>query len=225
MTKHISVLIVILISLISSTLFSQSSGINDNKNQDSFILSTKLSLKQDKSSATFSIGGGYAGTATKVKRTDGFDVQLDLIFPVTTYLAIYGSLNYARLPRYYTTHFYGTQNGDYLIDHGEYNYVTLSPGLSFGNFKYKDKFNYHITVGFASGMGSIGKTIYTKMSGVTVNTSSGGLIGIIGLLFSGRISYKISEQFQVFLEPSSYTIWSDDGESNYHINGGMSFAL
>jgi hypothetical protein len=207
----------------STTLFAQSSGINDNINRDIFELSTKISPKQEKSSATFSIGAGYAGT--NVERPDGFNIQLDLIFPVTTYLAINGSFNYARFPRYNTTRFYGPQNGDYLIDHGELNHVTLSPGLSFGNFKYKDKFNYFITAGFALGLGSVGKTIYTNMNGVTINTSSGGILDIIGILTSGRISYKISKQFQLFLEPSYYTVWSDDGKSNYHINGGVSLNL
>lgn len=223
MNKLIAVIFVILISLTSTTLFAQSSGITNNINSDIFELPTKLSLKQEKSAATISIGAGYAGTSEA--RPGGFNIQLDLIFPVTTYLAINGSFNYAGFPRYETTQFYGSQNGNYLIDHGELSHVTLSPGLSFGNFKHIDKFNYFITAGFTLGVATYGKTNYTNSNGVTINTSSGGAANLIGILLSGRVSYKISKQFQLFLEPSSYLIWSDDGESNYHINGGVSISL
>jgi opacity protein-like surface antigen len=218
MNKHIAGIFVILISMMSSTLFAQSSGINGNINRDIFNLSTKQSPKQEKSSATLSIGAGYAGTATKVKRPDGFDIQLDLIFPVTTYLAINGSINYARFPRYIDE----TRS---TVNNGELTYVTLTPGLSIGNFMYNDKFNYFITTGFALGLGSVGKTIYSDFNGDTVHISSGGPADITGVLISGRISYKLSKQFQIYLEPSYYTVWSDDGKSNYHINGGVSLNL
>lgn len=213
MNKQIAVIFAITISLISTTLFPQSSGNNNNANNDIIELSPTISPKQEKSDATISIGAGYAGASAT--RPGGFNIQLDLIFPVTTYLAINGSINYASFPRYTTTEFYGYQNGNYLIDHGEVNYVTLSTGLSYGNFKQIDKFNYFITTGFALGFGSYAKT----------NNIHGGISNLFGILLSGRVSYKISKQFQLFMEPSTYIILSDDSESNYHINGGVSIAL
>lgn len=213
MNKHIAIIFAITISLISTTLFSQSSGITNNINSDIFELPTKLSLKQEKSAATFSIGAGYA--VTSETRPGGYNIQLDLIFPVNTYLALNGSFNYARFPRYTSTEFYGSQNGNYLVDHGEVNYVTISTGLSYGNFKQIDKINYFITTGFALGFGSYAKTNYNH----------GGMSTLLGILLSGRVSYKISKQFQLFLEPSTYIIMSDDSETNYHINGGVSIAL
>jgi len=227
MTKQISVIIVILISLISTSLFSQSYGINDNLNQDIFDLSTTQSLIQEKSPATFSIGAGYAGCINKSKIPDGFDVQLDLIFPVTTYLAISGSFNYARFPGYQTIKFYGYQNGDYLFDNGAQTNVSLSPGVSFGNFRFKDKFNYFVTAGFVIGMGTTnGYTVTSIRNGEVLNHENGGLLEIMGILTSGRVSYKLSRIFQVYIEPSVYNLLgTDSAGSNYHINGGVSIAL
>jgi len=227
MIEQISVIFVILISLISTISFSQSSEVNDNINQYIFGLSTTQSVKPEKSSATFSIGAGYAGLTSNSSRPGGFDVQLDLIFPVTTYLAISGSFNYARFPGYQTTQFYGPQNGDYLIDNGAQTNVSLSPGVSFGNFKFKDKFNYFVTAGFVIGMGTTnGYTVTSIRNGEVLNHENGGLLEIMGILTSGRVSYKLSRIFQVYIEPSVYNLLgTDSAGSNYHINGGVSIAF
>jgi len=190
MAKQISVIIVILISLISTILFSQSSEINEFKSQKFNFYPSKHKVKQEKSSSVFSLGIGLAGLSTQ---RIGFDVQTDLIFPVTTYLAINASFNYARFPKYQT------QSGIIRYDYGVLTHLALSPCLSFGNFKLNDKFNYFVTTGFAIGFAYAERTVYTDIN--TGNVINSGAVNlpttIFGILISGRVSYKLSEMFHV----------------------------
>jgi hypothetical protein len=227
MIKQLSAIFVILISMINTSLFSQSFENNDYINREFFNLPTKQLLIQEKSSATFSIGAGYAVNMRKSEIPDGSDVQLDLIFPVTSYLAINGSFNYAGFPKYQTTKFYGYPGGDLLFDHGTQTNITLSPGISFGNFRKDNKFNYFITAGFAVGFGTSGSSSVTQINnGQILNHESGGLLEIVGILTSGRVSYKLSQQYNVYIEPLIYALLgSDSAGSNYHINAGVSISL
>lgn len=220
MNKHIEAIFVIIISLLSATLFAQSSGINDNINRDIFGLSTKISPKHEKSSATFSIGAGYAGLTSKGSQPNGFDVQLDLIFPVTTYLAINGSFNYAGFPKYETS------DGALIFYKGTQTNLNLSPGISFGNFSKNDKFNYFISAGLSLLSETTGANSIVRISDGQILDKRNGWVNMsIGALISGRVSYKVSKQFQLFLEPGYNTVWSDEADSYYHINGGVSIAL
>lgn len=220
MNKLFAVIFGILISMMSTTLFAQSFEINKNISSDFFELPMKLSLKQEKSAATFSIGAGYAGLTSKGSQPNGFDVQLDLIFPVKNYLAINTSLNYTRFPEYKTS------DGALIFYKGAQTNLNLSPGISFGNFSKNDKFNYFITAGVSLMTETTGADSIVRISdGQILDTGNGWVHVSIGVLISGRVSYKISKQFQLFLEPSTYIIMSDDSESNYHINGGVSIAL
>ena len=221
MNKHIAAIFVITISLMSATLFAQSSGINDNINRDIFEFSTQISPKQEKSSATFSIGAGYAGLTSKGSQPNGFDVQLDLIFPVTTYLAINGSFNYAGFPKYQT------QSANIRFDHGALTCLALSPGISFGNFRKNDKFNYFVNAGFPIGFATAERTIYTDINtGNVINYGHGGLRSIFGVLISGRALYKLSEIHQIFIEPAYYANFgSDSADPYFHINAGISLSL
>lgn len=222
MNKHIAAIFVITISLISTSLLAQSSGISDNINRDILELSTKLSMKQEKSSATFSIGAGYAGLTSKGSKPNGFDVQLDLIFPVKSYLAINASFNYAQFPKYQT------QSANIKYDHGALFYLALSPGISFGNFRLKDKFNYFVTTGFIIGFTGSEKTVYTDINtGNILNYGHGTVIPIMaGLMTSGRALYKLSEMYQIFIEPAYYVNFgSDNADPYFHINAGVSIAL
>lgn len=217
MNKQIAVIFAITISLISTTLFAQSYGINDN-----IELSTKISPKQEKSDATLSIGAGYAGLTSKGSQPNGFDVQTDLVFPVKSYLAINASVNFAQFPKYQT------QSANIRYDHGALFYLALSPGISFGNFRKSDKFNYFVTTGFIIGFTGSEKTVYTDINtGYILNYGNGTVVPIIaGLMTSGRALYKLSEMYQIFIEPAYYANFgSDSADPYFHINAGISIAL
>jgi len=229
MTKHISVIFVIFISMISTSLFSQTSGNNDNLNRDIFNLSTKQSLIQEKSSATFSIGAGYAGLFKESSRPNGFNIQADLLYPVEDYFALNLGLGFTHFPGYYFKDSYISYDMEpvtYWGDAGAMNQLHIIPGVSFGNFSRLKKLNYYLTAGLTLGVsreseGTFSDT-YLPLNGNVIKASYDISIG--GFV-SGRISYKVSDKLNIFIEPAAFSNWSDNTFSNYHINGGISLNL
>lgn len=224
----------------STTLFAQSCGINDFKSPDKKDFKTMQSDSKNKSGPLFSIGGGYAGFSSTNNepsyegfsstnnRPNGFNVQIDIIHPVTTLLAINVAFDVVHYPSYESKESF-TSNGtiyNKYYNRGDINYLIFFPGLSFGNFKKDKKFNYFVTVGFSVGIAFYGETFYSNIFNDPkpnkINDSAGLLKGIFA---SGRVSYKLSPQIQVFIEPNTYTIGSEDSNFNYHLNGGISLNL
>jgi len=229
MTKHISVIIVILISLISTSLFSQSSEINEFKGPNNHDFMSMQSDSTSKSGPLFSIGGGYAGFSSTKNRPNGFNVQIDIIHPVATFLAINVAFDVVHYLTSYENKESITSNGTIYTtyyNYGDANYLIFFPGLSFGNLNRDSKFNYFITAGFSIGIGFFGETIYLLSSNSPYSNKIQESAGLLkGIFASGRVSYKLSPQIQIFVEPNIYTIGSEDSNFNYHINGGISLNL
>jgi hypothetical protein len=234
MNKHIAVIFVILISLTSTTLFAQSSGINDNINNDIIELSTKMSVNPVKSSPTFSIGAGYAGYASENGRPNGFNIQADVLYPVSKSFGINIALNYVQFQGYKHTNYLKTTDSTYANSYSNpvtHNHINLLAGISYGNTDKNCLLNYYVTAGIGLGLSSQGQIYFKEFRGInngtyeySTETLPAESLFMAGVYASGRISFKLSHLLRFYAEPSIYT-WTISGESNYHINGGVSLAL
>ncbi|MCX6156514.1 MAG: hypothetical protein NTY74_00865 [Ignavibacteriae bacterium] len=237
MNKDIAAIFVILISLMSTTLFAQSSGINDNINREIFEFSTKQSVNPVKFSPTFSIGAGYDGLFEKTSRPNGFNIQADVLYPVSENFALNIGINYSQFPGYHYDEYevkYNSAINDTVYTHyfGDYSAIThiqFTPGVSFGNINRYSKFNYFVTAGLTIGINREGKGILNMTSTYSPQNNSLTIEPSyhfnFGAYASGRISYKVSDKFNIFIEPAAVSNWSDNAFSNYHLNGGVSLAL
>jgi hypothetical protein len=195
------------------------------------------SLKQEKSSATFSLGAGFAGLFKETSRPNGFNIQADILYPVSEYFALNIGINYTQFPGYhydYSDIHYNSVINDtvytrYFGDYSTISHIQFTPGVSFGNITRESKFNYYLTAGLTIGINREGKGILNMTSTYSVQNNSLTIEPSyhfnLGGFISGRISYKVSDKFNIYIEPSAFSNWSDSYFSNYHINGGISLNL
>jgi hypothetical protein len=220
----------VLIFLLSNLSYSQSTDSGFPKSKSCYATMKELSGDEQKSNLVLSLSGGYAGLFKESSRPNGFNIQADLLYPVSKFFAMNFSFNYVQFPGYRTQS--RIQINDSTINtltanRGVLYHINMTSGISFGNINRDSKLNYYLTAGLGIGYSILGNSINSNsinnsvFSEVKYKTET---IFIIGAFTSGRFSYKIAEKYRIFIEPSVYT-WTLDGEDNYHINGGISINL
>jgi hypothetical protein len=218
----------VLIILLSTISYSQTLDAPKIKGKACYDLMKEQS-ECDKSNIVLSIGGGFAGLFEKRGRPNGFNIQADLLYPVSKYFALNIGLNFVRFPESINKYSFiindsiNTSTGN----NGILYHVNIAPGISFGNISRDSKFNYYITAGFGFGYSILGERTYYKSinnSVISEETYKAEASSNFGIFSSGRFSYRIANKYNVYIEPSVYG-WSMSGESNYHINGGISLNL
>lgn len=223
MKKYILVIFALLISY--TTVFSQS--VNFKNGNPGFT--TLQYDKAVKSSPLLSLSGGYAGLFKESSRPNGFNVQADVLYPVSGNFALNLGLGFTHFSGYYFKDTYTSYDMElvtYWGDAGAINQLHFLPGVSFGNFSRLNKLNYYLTAGFALGVSRESEGTYSdSYLPLNVNVTKASYDISIGGFVSGRISYKVSDKLNIFIEPAAFSNWSDNAFSNYHINGGVSLAL
>lgn len=216
----------VLITLLSTISYSQTTN-------------SITSKSEQKSEYVISLGGGYVGFFSETKRPNGFNVHVDLLYPDSDYFAFNIGINYSQFPGYhyddYVVYYNAFTNDSIHIrsygDAATISHLQLTPGVSFGNIKINNKFNYYLTAGLTVGVNRSGQSSYYISSShgstqVQTGTYEPNYSFKLGGFVSGRISYKISDKLNIFIEPSALSEWSGGSDfANYHINGGVSVAF
>lgn len=176
-----------------------------------------------------SIGGGFVGFFNETKRPNGFNIQADLLYPVEDYFALNLGLSLTHFAGYYFKDSYISYDMEpvtYWGDAGAMNQLHIIPGVSFGNFNRLNKLNYYLTAGLIIGASRESEgTFSDSYLPLNVNVIKPSYDLSIGGFVSGRISYKVSDKLNIFIEPAAVSNWSDNTFSNFHINGGVSLNL
>jgi len=225
----------VLISLLSTFSYSQSADSNapKTKSKSCYEIMKEQSVDGQKSKLVFSLSGGYAGLFKESSRPNGFNIQADVLYPVSEYFALNLGVNFSQFMGYhyeYNTNIYDTVYEKGIGDVGKITQINLMPGMSFGNINGNSKINYYITAGLSLGLcrHGIGNDFITSnFSGLNTYSGTHGpnYYFDYGVFASGRISYKVSDRFGIFVEPTAFSDWKDSEESNYRINGGISLNL
>jgi len=228
----------ILISLLSNLSYSQFTDSNfpRTKSKACYEITKEHQESELKSNLVLSIGGGFAGLFKETNRPNGFNIQADVLYPVSEYFAFNLGLGFTQFPGFhfdYSDVIYSGNDTIYSRIYGDNpitSFVYFTPGVSFGNVSRNSKLNYYITAGFTVGISRDGQGYfnYTNTFNVPQNQSSTVEPSYdfnLGGFVSGRISCKASDKLNVFIEPSAFSNWSDSYFSNYHINGGISLNL
>jgi len=225
----------IFIFVLSNFSYSQStdSGFPKTKSKSCYEIMKEQQECGQKSNLVLSLSGGFAGLFEKTTRPNGFNIQADVLYPVSEYLALNLGINVTQFPEFHYSSvskindtIYNTLDGN----EGNLTLINFIPGLSFGILRNESKWNYYLTAGFTFGISRISsgnlKSYFTNNAyqGKTYSYESESIY-IYGGYISGRLSYRISNQFRIFTEPSIISRWKLGGESTYNINGGISLNL
>jgi hypothetical protein len=225
----------IFIFVLSNLSYSQStdSGFPKTKSKSCYEIMKEQSGDEQKSNFVLSLSGGFAGIFEKTTRPNGFNIQADILYPVSKYLALNLGINLTQFPEFHYS--YVSQINDSIYNNidgneGNLTIINFTPGLTFGIIEAESKLNYYLTAGFTFGISTISsgnsKSHFTNNAYQERIFSYGTeSIYIYGGYISGRLSYKISNHFRIYTEPSIFSSWKLSGESNYHINGGISLNL
>jgi len=225
----------VLIILLSTISYSQTKDSLKPKGKTCFQIMTEQSECEQK--MILSLGGGYAGLFEETSRPNGFNIQADLLYPVSEYFALNIGINYTQLPGYHYDEYevkYNSAINDtvytrYFGDYSTVSYIQFTPGVSFGNINRHSKFNYYVTAGLTIGINREGKGILNMTSTYSPQNNSLTIEPSyhfnFGAYASGRISYKVSDKLNIFIEPAAFSNLSEGYFSNYHLNGGVSIAL
>ena len=217
----------VLIILLSTISYSQTLDAPKIKGKACYDLMKEQSECEQR--MIFSLGGGYAGLFEETSRPNGFNIQADVLYPVEDYFALNLGLSLTHFPGYYFKDSYISYDMElvnYWGDAGAINQLHILPGVSFGNFNRTNKFNYYLTAGLTLGVSRESEGTYNdSYLPLNVNVIKPSYDFSIGGFVSGRISYKVSDKLNIFIEPAAVSNWSDNTFSNYHINGGVSLNL
>jgi hypothetical protein len=225
----------VLILLLSTISYSQTTDAPKIKGKACYDLMKEQS-ECEKSNIVLSLSGGYAVLFRDTGYPNGFNIQADVMYPVSENFALNIGINYTRFPGYhfdYSNVAYTVSDTVYSHIYGDNpitSFVYFTPGVSYGNVSRNSKFNYYVTAGFIVGISRDGRGYYNYTS--TFNNSQNKSESVdpsydfnLGGFVSARISYKVSDKLNVFIEPSAVSNWSDSYFSNYHLNGGISLIL
>jgi hypothetical protein len=224
----------ILITLLSNSSYSQSTDSNAPKTKGKACY--ELMKEQsgcEKSNIVLSLSGGYAVLFRDTGFPNGFNIQADVLYPISDNFALNLGVNFSQFLGYHyafnvilhdTFYVKGTDNV------GKFTQINLMPGVTFGKISDNSKFNYYITAGISLGL------CRHAVSSSYITTNSPSLVIIprsldpdyyvdFGVFASGRISYKVSDRFRIFVETTAFSDWNEGYESNLRINGGISLAL
>ena len=83
----------------------------------------------EKSNLVLSLSGGYAGLFKESGRPNGFNIQADLLYPVSEYFALNIGINYTQLPGYHYDEYevkYNSAINDTVYTHYFGDYSTIS---------------------------------------------------------------------------------------------------
>jgi len=156
-----------------------------------------------------------------IKTSDNFGFRFDL-----SYLHTFGK-SYSGYSYYssYDTSSYGSST-----DYAGLNLLSVRTGILFGSMSRNDPFNFYIYLGLGFGWTFNSNNIYyntrTK-NGVTTTSqyeSSNKDDFLFGAHTQIRLSYKVSQKYMLFVEPS-IQYWSTNIERIYGINSGITFLL
>lgn len=226
----------VIITFISTLSFSQSTDSNAPKIKVKSCYEI-MKNQTDNSEFVLSIGGGFTGLFNKYNRPNGFNIQTDIIYPVENYFALNIGLAFTQFPGYhyddskvyYNTAINDTVYSRFFGDYATISLIHITPGVSFGNINMNKKLNFYLTAGLTIGIDREGQGIHNITSTYTLENDSLTIKPSyrfkLGGFVSGRISYKVSQKLNIFIEPALLSEWSDNSFSNYHINGGVSIAL
>lgn len=223
----------VLILLLSTISYSQTDNSPVNKNKACYEIMKEQSGNDKKSDLVLSLSGGYAVLFRDTGYPNGFNIQADVLYPISDNFALNLALNFSQFPGYHIEYNYNFYDTFYVKGYSNIEKLTqinLMPGVSFGNLNSNSKFNYYITAGISLGLCSKGIAsdyITTNSPSFVIIPHSYGLKYYfdIGGFISGKISYKVSDRFRIFLEPTAFSDWKDSYESNLRINGGISLNL
>lgn len=222
----------VLILLLSTISYSQTTDAPKIKGKACYDLMKEQSECDQR--MIFSLGGGYAGYASANSKPNGFNIQADVLYPVSKSFGINIALNYVQFQGYKHTNYLKTTDSTYANSYSNpvtHNHINLLAGISYGNTDKNCLLNYYVTAGIGLGLSSQGQIYYKEFRGInngtyeySTETLPAESLFMAGVYASGRISIKLSHLLRFYAEPSIYT-WTISGESNYHINGGVSIAL
>lgn len=227
----------VLILLLSTISYSQTTDAPKIKGKACYDLMKEQSSCGKKQDLVLSLSGGYAGLFKETSRPNGFNIQADALYPISDNFALNIGINYTQFPGYHYDEYevkYNSAINDTVYTHyfGDYSAIThiqFTPGVSFGNINRYSKFNYFVTAGLTIGINREGKGILNMTSTYSPQNNSLTIEPSyhfnFGAYVSGRISYKVSDKLNIFIEPSAVSNWSDNTFSNFHLNGGVSLNL
>ena len=103
----------VLISLLSTVSFSQSIDFNAPKikGKACYEITKEQSSSEKKSNLVLSLSGGYAGLFNESSRPNGFNIQADVLYPISEYFALNISINYTQFPGYHYDEYEVKYNG------------------------------------------------------------------------------------------------------------------
>jgi hypothetical protein len=222
----------VLITLLSTISYSQTTNTPKTKGKTCYELMKEQS-GCEKSNLVLSLSGGYSVLFRDTGYPNGFNIQADVLYPLSESFAFNLGVNFSQFPGYHYEFNHKLNDTFYVKGYGNIEKLTqinLMPGVSFGNLNSNSKFNYYITAGISLGLCSNGiASDYntTNSPNVVIIPPSYGLKYYVdfGVFASGRISYKVSDRFRIFLEPTAFSDWKESYESNLRINGGISLNL
>ena len=222
----------VLILLLSTISYSQTTDSLKPKGKACYDLMKEQS-ECEKSNIVLSLSGGYAVLFRDTGFPNGFNIQADVLYPISENFALNLAVNFSQFPGYHYDFNHNFYDTFYVKGYGNIEKLTqinLMPGVSFGNLNSNSKFNYYITAGISLGLCSNGIAsdyVTTNSPSAVIIPPSYGLKYYVdfGVFASGRISYKVSDRFGIFLEPTAFSDWHESYESNLRINGGVSLAL
>jgi len=222
----------VLITLLSTISYSQTIDAPKIKGKACYDLMKEQS-ECEKSNIVLSLSGGYAVLFRDTGFPNGFNIQADVLYPLSESFALNLAVNFSQFLGY-NYEFNHKLNDTFYVKGsdtiGKFNQINLMPGVSFGNLNSNSKFNYYITAGISLGLcrHAVSRTyITTNAPSVVIFPRSlePDYYVDFGVFASGRISYKVSDRFGIFLEPTAFSDWSEGYESNLRINGGISLNL
>ncbi|MCX6156513.1 MAG: hypothetical protein NTY74_00860 [Ignavibacteriae bacterium] len=222
----------VLILLLSTISYSQTTDAPKIKGKTCYELMKEQS-ECKKSNIVLSLSGGYAVLFRDTGYPNGFNIQADVMYPLSESFAFNLGVNFSQFLGYnyeFNHNFYDTFYVKGYDTIGKFTQINLMPGVSFGNLNSNSKFNYYITAGISLGLcrHAVSSTYITTNSPSYVifpRSLEPDYYVDFGVFASGRISYKVSDRFRIFLEPTAFSDWKESYESNLRINGGVSLNL
>lgn len=222
----------VLMLLLSTISYSQTLDAPKIKGKACYDLMKEQS-EREKSNIVLSLSGGYAVLFRDTGFPNGFNIQADVLYPFSESFALNLAVNFSQFPSYHYEFNHKLNDTFYVKGSdtiGKFNQINLMPGVSFGNINSNSKFNYYITAGISLGLcrhavtSSYMTTNYPNLVSYPPPNTPQYYIDF-GVFASGRISYKLTDRFGIFLEPTAFSDWHESYESNFRINGGISLNL
>jgi hypothetical protein len=166
---------------------------------------------------------------------DGFNLQGDMMFQTSDYFGFRVDLNYihtfgARSEGEPYTNTYDSTTYYSVMEYSDLNLITLKSGILFGSISRENIVSFYLYLGlglgYTFGNDDIDYEYKTKNNITTVYPYHYKSYNefTVGAHTSIRLSFKLSKNYSLFLEPS-FQYWSNNIETIINLNSGVIFHL